>query len=170
MYLSELNQLPDKQAELAFSQCCTSMQWIKKMIAAKPFKNHKQLGEVANTIWSTLSENDYLQAFNGHPKIGDVNSLKEKFANTKALASGEQSSVSEATKSLLSKLAEANKIYLDKFGFIFIVCATGKSAEEMLELLQQRLVNDRQTELKNAAEEQRKIFQIRLNKLLETTK
>ena len=108
-----------------------------------------------------------MQAFQGHPKIGDVGSLKAKYANTKELAAGEQSGMTVATDDVISTLAKGNLDYENKFGFIFIVCATGKSAQEMSELLQARLTNERTTELVNAAEEQRKIFQIRLNQLLE---
>ncbi|MEQ8802229.1 MAG: 2-oxo-4-hydroxy-4-carboxy-5-ureidoimidazoline decarboxylase, partial [Haliea sp.] len=114
-----------------------------------------------------LGEADLLEAFEGHPKIGDVNSLKAKYSSTKALAAGEQSSVDEAGDAIIEALARGNSEYEEKFGFIFIVCATGKSAREMSGLLQARLPNDRATELANAAGEQRKIFQIRLSKLLE---
>ena len=113
-----------------------------------------------------MTEADYLQAFEGHPKIGDITSLKAKYANTKELASGEQSAVDEASDEVLERLAQGNDTYQEKFGFIFLVCATGKSAAEMLALLEMRLPNDRATELINAAEEQRKIFHIRLGKML----
>ena len=167
MTLNRLNQLSKELAEIEFMQCCTSNIWVTRMVKALPFETEIELKKSADKAWMNLDEEDYLQAFEGHPKIGDVNSLREKYSSTKALASGEQSSVSQATEQVLLDLANGNQQYLQRFGFIFIICATGKSAEEMLLLLQQRLPNDRATELVNAAEEQRKIFQIRINKLLE---
>jgi len=136
------------------------------MTAGRPYANERQLRNAANVIWQDLQEKDYLQAFDGHPKIGDVSSLKDKYANTKELAAGEQANVNVATDTVLQTLAQGNSDYEEKFGFIFIVCATGKSAIEMSDLLQARLPNDRESELRNACEEQRKIFQIRIGKLL----
>lgn len=166
MTLDELNQLNEEQATTAFMQCCTASNWVAKMVGARPFADTDSLAGAADKHWQTLGEQDFLEAFDGHPKIGDVNSLRAKYASTKALASGEQSAVQQASEVVLQDLAKGNEAYLDKFGFIFIVCATGKSAEQMLQLLQARLPNDRVTELANAAEEQRKIFHIRLEKLL----
>ncbi len=167
MNLTDLNQLPSKYAELLFMQCCTSAQWVKKLAEERPFSDMANLKKIADKIWCELAESDFLQAFKGHPIIGDVNSLREKYSNTKALASGEQCLVNEASEQVILSLSSGNEEYFLKFGFIFIVCATGKSAAEMFSLLQQRLPNNRSTELINAAEEQRKIFQIRLDKLLE---
>ncbi len=121
---------------------------------------------VANANWLGLEEKDYLEAFDGHPKIGDVSSLMEKYENTMELAAGEQSGIKIADQNTINELAQGNSDYHQKFGFIFIVCATGKSAGEMNTLLQARIGNNRATELRNAAEEQRKIFHIRLNKFL----
>lgn len=165
--INTLNALPENDAIHAFMQCCTSSKWVERMLNSLPVADKGQLVNLANEHWKNLTEKDYLEAFEGHPKIGDVNSLRAKYANTKALASGEQSAVNSATETVLTQLAKGNDDYQQKFGFIFIVCATGKSAEEMLTLLQQRLPNNRQTELVNAVEEQRKIFQIRIDKMLE---
>mgnify|MGYP000701449822 CR=1 FL=1 len=167
MTLEELNALSEDKATHAFMQCCTSSTWVARLVAARPFSDEAALREAANEAWKGLAESDYLEAFEGHPKIGDVNSLRAKYANTKELASGEQSSVNEATEEVLQTLAKGNDDYETKFGFIFIVCATGKSAKEMSDLLQARLPNDRAQELINAAEEQRKIFHIRIDKALE---
>ncbi|PHS18252.1 MAG: OHCU decarboxylase [Kangiella sp.] len=167
MNLAELNQQSEKDADLLFMQCCTSVQWVKKMTSARPYSDMSSLKDTADDIWKILEESDFLQAFEGHPKIGDVNSLRNKYSNTKKLASGEQGLVSEASEQVILDLSSGNEEYSKKFGFIFIVCATGKSAVEMLDLLQQRLPNNRNAELANASEEQRKIFQIRLNKLIE---
>jgi 2-oxo-4-hydroxy-4-carboxy-5-ureidoimidazoline decarboxylase len=166
MNLTELNQQSKEDVELLFMQCCTSVQWVKKMTNARPYADMSSLKNIANDSWKDLDDSDFLQAFEGHPKIGDVDSLREKYLSTKKLASGEQSLVGEASEQVISELSSGNEAYFKKFGFIFIVCATGKSAVEMLTLLKKRLPNNKPAELINAAEEQRKIFQIRLNKLL----
>lgn len=167
MTLADLNRLSIEDAKLLFMQCCTSSTWVNNMVNARPFIVQQLLVEAANIAWQGLTELDYLEAFVGHPKIGDVNSLRAKYANTKALASSEQCSVEQASEQVLADLSAGNDDYFAKFGFIFIVCATGKSAAEMLALLHSRLHNNRVIELKKAAEEQRKIFQIRLKKFLE---
>jgi 2-oxo-4-hydroxy-4-carboxy-5-ureidoimidazoline decarboxylase len=166
MSIEAINSASEEQARHSFRQCCTSERWVEGMVADRPYHSPEALVAAADTNWKNLSEADYLQAFDGHPKIGDVSSLKAKYADTKSLAAGEQSSVDAANDDTIQALAQGNSDYEDKFGFIFIVCATGKSATEMLELLQARLPNDRSSELRNAAEEQRKIFHIRLEKLL----
>jgi 2-oxo-4-hydroxy-4-carboxy-5-ureidoimidazoline decarboxylase len=158
MSIEDINQV--------FRQCCTSESWITRMVAGRPYSSTEALRAAADENWRELAQTDYLQAFEGHPKIGDVGSLKAKYANTKELAAGEQSAVNEASDTTIQALADGNTAYEEKFGFIFIVCATGKSAGEMLALLQARLPNNREQELANAAEEQRKIFHIRLEKLL----
>ena len=164
--LGNLNQLSEEKAAIAFANCCTASEWIKQMVAARPFLTKAQCHEIALEVWRGLEKTDYLAAFEGHPKIGDVSSLKLRYAHTKKLASGEQSSVNEAGDDVLQALADGNAEYEQKNGFIFIVCAMGKSAAEMLELLRSRLLNDQQTELKNAALEQAKITAIRIDKLL----
>ena len=167
MRIEQINQASATEAAHMFLQCCSSQQWIDLMVASRPFASAQAVRDHANAHWRAMGETDFLQAFDGHPKIGDVGSLKAKYANTKELAAGEQSGVNIASDEIIQRLADGNSKYQDKFGFIFIVCATGKSAADMLELLQARLPNDRATELLNAAEEQRKIFHIRLNQLLE---
>jgi len=166
MSLVTLNSANVEQATHSFMQCCTASVWVEAMVAARPFTDKRALANQADLAWQELEEADYLEAFEGHPQIGNVDTLRAKYANTKALASGEQSSVNEASEQVLLELSKGNADYLDKFGFIFIVCATGKSAAQMLELLLARLPNDKATELANAAEEQRKIFHLRLDKLL----
>lgn len=168
MNISNINNASQANLKAQFLQCCTSKTWAVRMLGSRPYANSDRLFAVANSHWKNLSEEDYLQAFDGHPKIGDVSSLREKYANTKKLAAGEQSEVDKASDKVLEQLAHYNDLYQKKFGFIFIVCATGKSAAEMLELLLERINNDRELELINAAEEQRKIFQIRLKKLVES--
>lgn len=166
MTLNELNTLSVNAAEEVFTQCCASQSWVQQMTAARPFANAEELFIVLDRLWLGLSEADFLEAFDAHPQIGNVDSLRAKYVSTKTLATSEQSSVAVASERTLQALADGNRTYLEKFGFIFIVFATGKSTEEMLSLLQVRLLNDRQTEIKNAAEEQRKITALRLQKLL----
>ena len=164
--IEQLNALSEAEAVAAFSNCCTSENWMRGMAKARPFADVESMQKAALDIWWALGEADFLQAFEGHPKIGDVSSLREKYAATKGLASNEQSGVNVATDDVLQALADGNNEYDAKNGFIFIVFATGKSASEMLAILQARLPNDRATELKNAATEQSKITALRINKLL----
>jgi len=166
MQLAELNQLPVLQLKEQLLKCCGSLSWVEAMASHFPFHDKKVLFKKASEVWNNLTGKDWLEAFQHHPKIGDISSLKEKFANTANWASGEQASVQNAAQETIKKLAEGNRIYEEKFGYIFIVCATGKSAEEMLQLLQTRLLNSEEKEIKLAAEEQGKITKIRLEKLL----
>lgn len=166
MTISTLNTLSEKAAFDEISKCCGATNWVNNMVAARPFKDENNLLGKADKYWSQTTEADGLEAFTHHPKIGDISSLEKKFANTKAWAGNEQKGVATATKAVIEQLAQGNKDYEDKFGFIFIVCATGKSADEMLALLQARLLNDRQDEIKIAMAEQHKITMIRLKKLI----
>lgn len=136
------------------------------MSATLPIEDQEELLEKAEEFWIDSSEADWLEAFDHHPKIGDVGSLSKKFADTKEWAGEEQKRVDSATREVIDQLAKLNVDYERKFGFIFIVCATGKSAEEMLEILQSRIGNDYQSELRRAMEEQHKITVLRLKKLL----
>ncbi len=166
MTITELNKLSQAQAQHTFMQCCTSSAWVERLVEARPFANENALKERANALWQSLEETDFLQAFEGHPQIGNVDTLRAKYANTKELAGNEQGLVKGANEEVLETLAQGNVDYLEKFGFIFIVCATGKSAKEMSDLLQARLPNTKEQEFVNAAEEQRKIFQLRIDKML----
>ena len=132
------------------------------MLARRPFGSQAALLAAAREEWFALSERDWLEAFSHHPKIGDRASLAARFPATHDLSAREQSGVASASARVIDELADANQTYLERFGFIFIVCATGKSAAEMLALLRARLPNDRATELRNAAEEQAKITALRL--------
>ncbi len=166
MNLLELNKLKREDARVILSRCCHCDTWVEGLLDNRPYESEQELRHQANLIWSKLSVQNYLEAFRAHPKIGDLSSLTEKYSNTRQMACEEQSGVREADNSVIGRLANANIEYERKFGFIFIVCATGKSASEMLKLLEARINNDKCVEISNAAEEQRKIFQIRLGKLL----
>ncbi|MEN9571069.1 MAG: 2-oxo-4-hydroxy-4-carboxy-5-ureidoimidazoline decarboxylase [Bacteroidota bacterium] len=166
MTLHDLNTLTKAQLKAELFKCCGSTAWVQKMLPLFPVKDVAQLLQHASHTWQQCTEADWLQAFAGHPKIGDMQALKKKFASTAAWASGEQGAVAQAPEQLLQALAQGNDDYQNKFGFIFIVCATGKSAGQMLQLLQQRLPNQRADEIRIAMEEQNKITQLRLQKLL----
>lgn len=146
------------------TKCCGSSNWVNAMFEDFPDKKDK-IFEKGEKIWFELGEKDWLEAFTHHPKIGDLESLEKKFGSTKDFTSNEQSSVNHASMETLKELAEYNQKYEKKFGFIFIVCATGKTAYEMLTLIKERINNDYNTELKIAMEEQNKITKLRLEKL-----
>lgn len=132
------------------------------MLERGAFASHEALLTAAREEWFALSEADWLEAFLHHPRIGDRAALEARFPATHDLSANEQAGIGAARADVLDALSEANDAYYARFGFIFIVCATGKSAEEMLQLLRDRLGNDRATELRIAAEEQAKITALRL--------
>ena len=166
MTLEYFNQLEETEGAAQLTRCCGARKWVRHMLKARPFSDAQSLFDEAEKYWKLCKREDYLEAFEQHPKIGDLKSLQEKFASTKAWASGEQSGVESAKPETILHLAEGNRFYEDKFGHIFIVCATGKSAQEMLGLLNERLLNEADQELHVAAEEQMKITRIRLQKML----
>ena len=166
MTLSQLNHLSLSQRREALMQCCGSTAWTDKMSDIFPIPNTETLFKYAEGVWFACDEKDWLEAFSHHPKIGDLESLQNKFNSTAHWASGEQSQVNTASINVLEALAQGNKLYEEKFGYIFIVCATGKSATEMLIILQSRLDNDPKDELNIAMREQNKITRLRLEKLL----
>ncbi|SFQ61598.1 2-oxo-4-hydroxy-4-carboxy-5-ureidoimidazoline decarboxylase [Hymenobacter arizonensis] len=167
MNILELNRLEKSALTEALSKCCGSTAWVENMLAIFPVANAETLMAEAKTQWNKLSETDWREAFTHHPKIGgNVAALREKFASTSTWAEGEQASVKQASQATLEALTAGNTEYEQKFGYIFIVCATGKSAEEMLALLQARLPNKPEDEILIAMGEQDKITHIRLEKLL----
>ena len=165
MNLEELNQGDSEQACIELLKCCGSIQWTEKMLAARPYKSIPHLLELAGQIWSDLGEVDYLEAFAAHPKIG-ASKPPDNAKNTESWTSKEQAGMMSADEQTKLKLKTENQKYAEKFDYIFIVCATGKSASEMLEMLRIRLENSPETELEIAASEQMKITNLRLNKML----
>ncbi|OGX83908.1 2-oxo-4-hydroxy-4-carboxy-5-ureidoimidazoline decarboxylase [Hymenobacter glacialis] len=167
MTLTELNHLLAPALAEALQKCCGSTAWVKNMVARFPVSDVETLMDEAKTQWNSLAETDWREAFTHHPKIGgNVEGLRAKFATTSTWAEGEQAAVKQASQETLESLAAGNSEYEKKFGYIFIVCATGKSADEMLALLQARLTNKPEDEILIAAGEQDKITRIRLEKLL----
>ena len=165
MTFHELNTLPKEKLAVELYRCCGSKKWVSKMFPFFPADDLVELLEDAEEQWFKCCEADWKEAFSQHPKIGDKDSLREKFASTANWAEGEQSGVGNASEKVLDELAKANKEYESKFGYIFIVCATGKSADEMLALLKARMQNDAEEEIGIAMEEQNKITRLRLEKL-----
>ncbi len=165
MTLQHFNTLiPQHQKEELF-KCCGCSKWVEQLSKILPLSSVEELKINSDKIWFALNQKDWLEAFSHHPKIGDVKALEKKFASTAQWASGEQASVNAATQNVLNELRELNEEYENKFGYIFIVCATGKSAEEMLSFLKLRLKNNPDEEIKIAAAEQNKITHLRIDKL-----
>ena len=164
--LEKLNTLSERDAKTFFRLCCGSRHWINEMTKYRPFHSQDILFATAEDVWHKLSFDDWKEAFTHHPRIGDIKELRKKFASTAHLAEGEQAGVVRTSEKVLKALAEGNKLYEAKFGYIFIVCATGKSAEVMLDLLNARLHNYPSDEIKIAAGEQAKITRIRIEKAL----
>ena len=159
----EINGASPEAARAILLRACGSTRWVDRMMQRRPFGNDARLLSAARIEWFGLSESDWLEAFSHHPRIGDRAALEARFPQTHDLSSKEQSGIGIAGADVLTALARANTDYFNRFGFIFIVCATGKSAAEMLALLLSRLQNDRATELRIAAEEQAKITALRLS-------
>mmetsp|Transcript_29076 Transcript_29076/g.41488 ORF Transcript_29076/g.41488 Transcript_29076/m.41488 type:complete len:170 (-) Transcript_29076:95-604(-) len=150
-------------------RCCGSDRWVQKMNEMWPFEDFQSLVRAADQVWWSLSVDDWLQAFAAHPKIGDSEAVRKKEENSRGKPSwegDEQKGANEATLDTKLELQHLNEVYHQKFGFVFLICATGKSADEMLCCLRQRVENDVATELNNAAEEQSKITKLRLQKLV----
>jgi OHCU decarboxylase len=162
--LVRLNALPPREAETALLSCCGSSEWARRLAAARPFRSEEELAETSDRIWRDLSKPHWLEAFSAHPKIGSSAPAGSRPARD--WSREEQRGTEGAPAETLAGLAAANRDYEKRFGHIFIVCASGRSADEMLALARQRLGNDPETELAVAAEEQRKITRIRLAKLL----
>ena len=165
--LEELNSMTGDLARAELARCCGAGRWVEGMLSHSPWPSIEVLYQAAEAVWATMERDDILEAFTHHPRIGaDLDALREKFASTASWSGGEQAGVAGADESTLVALRDGNRAYEDKFGYIFIVCASGKSAEAMLALLNARLGNDPDDELEIAAGEQAKITRIRLEKLL----
>jgi OHCU decarboxylase len=165
--LASLNDLPPGEAEAAFLDCCGSREWARRMAEVRPFPMLEDLFATAEKVWFSLAPADRLEAFAAHPKIGSKKSAPAQDMRAADWSGAEQSGMAAASDDVREQLAEVNRLYEDKFGFIFIVCATGRSADEMAAIARARLGNSLETEMQLASEEQAKITEIRLSKLLE---
>lgn len=164
--LQRLNALSPAEAHAELLTCCGSPVWAARMAEARPFASEEHLLRAGEEVAASLDPGDWLTAFRAHPRIGERKSDTPQGATEKQWSRDEQAGVEAADTALRAALADANMRYDRKFGHIFIVCATGKSAAEMLALLEQRIENDPAHEALVAAGEQRKITSIRLSKLL----
>ena len=157
--------LPDHEAAPFQESCCGSQAWVQGMLAHRPFGTLNHLLAEAEEVWWSLGPDDWREAFDHHPRIGERVSAAPQGETARAWSSDEQRGAAAAAAGTRQALAEGNREYERRFGHIFLVCATGKSAEEMLALLRPRLSNDPATELRVAAAEQAKITRLRLEKL-----
>ena len=164
--LLSLNSLSANAAEQEFLKCCGSRNWAQQLVAARPFESPSDLSAKADRIWWSLESQDWLEAFHSHPKIGEKKAAAATAKEAQKWSADEQSGIQNSAATTIDALAELNRVYEEKFEFIFIICATGKSSEEMLAILRERLENDSEEELRIAAAEQAKITQLRLEKLL----
>lgn len=165
MNIAEINSWAEQEARDQFRRCCGSSRWAESMERLRPVESETALLAAAEREWWGLAHSDWFEAFAAHPRIGDMNALKARFAATASWSSTEQAGVADAADDVLRELAELNDRYEAHFGFIFLVCATGKSAGEMLALLRDRLHNGPDVEIRIAAAEQMKITRIRLEKI-----
>ncbi len=158
MEISTFNTLNTSEVYTLLMECCYCEYWAKQVIAQRPYQDYDALLQNCLFCWHNMSEREWLEAFGHHAKIGDVNALRDKFGKARK----EQGQIQAASDDVIEALYKANQTYEQQNCFIFIVCATGKSADEMLSILNERLKNPRETELLNAAQEQAKILEIRL--------
>lgn len=164
--VARLDAAGEAEARLLLERCCGSSRWVEGMLRARPFANAKALLQTAGRVWAELAAPDFREAFAHHPEIGaNLAELRRKFGATADLSLAEQAGASQASEATLEGLARYNQIYRARFGYSFIVCASGKSAQEMLALLQMRLEHSAEQELAIAAAEQAKITQLRLEKI-----
>ena len=164
--LDRWNKAEESEALSAMIACCGARRWAEAMVGLRPVASVVELSLASDRVWSTMEEGDWMEAFACHPRIGE-RKVARASAKSQAWSRQEQASAEDAEDAVLAELAEGNALYEERFGFTYIVCATGKSAEEMLSILNRRLASTRPAELREAAEQQRQITQIRLGKWLE---
>jgi 2-oxo-4-hydroxy-4-carboxy-5-ureidoimidazoline decarboxylase len=162
-----INNLKDDELREELFRCCGSHAWVECMMTARPFQSDEHLRAIADKSWWSLPSTEWLYAFLSHPRIGDVDAIKEKYnKNPNSWEGGEQSGADNASDIILNQLKLHNDMYYDKFGHVFLICATGKNADEMLHSLNLRINNNNETELLIATGEQAKITHLRLTKLI----
>lgn len=164
--LAELNGAGEDHARDWLERCCGAQRWVRAMVSSRPFASAQALFERAAHVYDELERADYLEAFSHHPEIGaNMDELRERFAKTAEWSQREQAGALTATDAVLHALRDKNRAYRERFGYSFIVCATGKTAAEMLALLEERLRHSPEEELGVAAMEQKKIMILRLQRL-----
>jgi OHCU decarboxylase len=167
--LQEFNRRKREEAVEALMKCCGSDRWAAQLADARPFEDLEALISRAGVIWRGLTPADWLEAFSHHPKIGGKKAEQSQTEQERNWSEQEQSAAATTKAELLEELEQLNRAYEDRFGYIFIVCATGKSTDQMIGLLRARTENDPETELRIAAEEQQKITELRLRKLFDAS-
>jgi 2-oxo-4-hydroxy-4-carboxy-5-ureidoimidazoline decarboxylase len=167
--VAAFDALPDYDAAPLLGSCCGSHAWVQAMLERRPFRSFLRILDEADEIWWSLTPNDWREAFDHHPRIGEQSPAAPQASVARAWSADEQRGAAESSDEARQALAEGNREYEGKFGHIYLVCATGKSAEEMVALLRARLSNDPETELRVAALEQSKITRLRLEKLFGST-
>lgn len=166
MTLQELNSYPRYRAEGELVKCCGSTAWVRTITGRRPFASRDRLLRAASEVWWRLDAADWLEAFRAHPQIGQQRAVAPTSFQAQSWSAEEQSGMSRVGVGVTMALEKANQEYLAKFGYIFIVCAAGKCADQMLSLLKSRLANPPEAEIRVAAEEQDKITRLRLDKLV----
>jgi 2-oxo-4-hydroxy-4-carboxy-5-ureidoimidazoline decarboxylase len=164
--LQAWNTADADSAIVSLLSCCAAQRWAREVGLARPYSDEQALFVAADQVWTTMQEPDWMEAFRAHPRIGERKPV-EATAQSQHWSGAEQADVHDAQAEILAALSEGNHRYEELFGFNYIVCATGKTAQEMLAILRGRLANDRHTELQEAAEQQRQITNIRLRKWLQ---
>ena len=164
MDIDLLNRAGEDEARAGLASCCGSSRWVERMLALRPFPDVPSLLAAAEEVWWDLTPDDWVEAFSVHPRIGEQPAGEDREA---AWSRGEQSGVAVADAEVLEELAECNRAYEERFGHVFVVFASGRSAEELLALCRQRLGNDAVKEVTVAAAEQARITNLRLRRLLE---
>jgi OHCU decarboxylase len=162
----KLNRLGAEEARAALLACCGSTRWAAEVASLRPFWDAGQLLRIGRRVWLEVEVEDRLEAFRAHPRIGESKAAADTGEEARRWSEGEQTRARDASAATLDEMARANREYEERFGFIYIVCAAGRTAEEMLALLRERIGNDRETELRVAAEEQWRITELRLKKYL----
>jgi 2-oxo-4-hydroxy-4-carboxy-5-ureidoimidazoline decarboxylase len=163
--ISAFDALPPHAAAMLLETCCGSTAWVEGMTLRRPFGTLHVVLETADRVWWSLTPDDWREAFDHHPRIGEQTAAAAQQKRARDWSADEQRGASAAGEDVRQALADGNREYERRFGYIYLVCATGKSAQEMLALLEQRMTNDPATELRVAAGEQAKITRLRLEKM-----
>ena len=165
-YIEEWNAMTVEAASEAVLPCCGSHAWARALASRRPLSTLPELLAASDAAWWSLPEQDWQEAFDSHPRIGEQHAVKHATDASLLWSAGEQQTAGLSDADAKAKLAEANRVYEAKFGRIFIVCASGKTAQEMLTIVTRRMHNTPEAELHETAEQQREITHTRLRKWL----
>jgi 2-oxo-4-hydroxy-4-carboxy-5-ureidoimidazoline decarboxylase len=164
--LTRWHTLPPEEAAAEVLSCCGSHAWAACLVAMRPFAEEQSLFAAADGCWQNLTQADWLEAFRSHPRIGEPHAQKQTTATSAAWSRSEQSQMNDADAAILLRMREGHGEYEERFGRIFIVCASGKQPAELLQILERRLTNDSEQEMLESAAQQQQIMQLRLRKWL----